>query len=474
METELTGQNVATGLSSPDISEMKNSPPLDKIESSSFQNSGAILKTVVKSRSGGVKLGSFRLGGRKKTNSEEGSSLMAKEAKRKSKKIKKEKAHDDDGDKQASEGSTASTPSPGIKQSMPSKASSLVRKLSIGKYKASGSRKTLKSPGTPVSQDEYQSVSTEEEGIVTTSPLSAAMNGHSSPEVSASPSQDAAGPIDQWTILKGSKSDSSIVDSPTPTTSGTTGSLPILESGSQDEKGKNGSEIAYEVFLPTSSTNSDVENLAEVRTCDFESGQSADDPIANTDDDIVLPTHYYEPLALSPFDTISPFADEDTIWEHELWFTQPNGAEGGLPEADADKRPTTRDQLLSITTPMMLKQKKEVEEYWMRIESARMITKTRTSPVPEMPEDYARPSTSAVERPPEMKSRSESQDASSSMLHHKMRTPVSAQFCILTSLLPILHDVSTAERLLTKFGIGGRGVIVNVFPTNLIRFIPAK
>jgi hypothetical protein len=71
MEAEPTGQNVATGVSSPGISEINNSPLLTKTESSSSQNSGAILKTVVKSRSGSVKLGSFRLGGKKKTNSEE-------------------------------------------------------------------------------------------------------------------------------------------------------------------------------------------------------------------------------------------------------------------------------------------------------------------------------------------------------------------------------------------------------------------
>jgi hypothetical protein len=425
METTLTGQNVATGVSSPDISEIQNSPLLEKTESSSLQNSGSILKTVAKTRSGGVKLGSFRLGGRKKTSSEEGSSSEVKEVKRKSKKSKKEKTRDD-SDKQESGGSTASTPSPGTKQSMPSKASSFVRKLSIGKYKASGSRKALKSQGTPVSQDEYQSVSTEEEGIVTPFHLSAAMNGHPSPKVSATPSQDAAGPIDQWTIVKGSKSDSDIADSPTPTTSGIRGSLPILESTSQNESdgivnGKNGSVAVNEVFLPTSSANSDVENLAEVWTCDFESGQSEDDLIANTNGDIVLPTHYSEPVVLSPVGTIPPFGEEDRISKHELWFTQPNGAEGGLPEADVDKRPTTKDQLLSITTPMMLKQKKQVEEYWKLLESGIMD-------LPEMSEDYGRRPASVVERPPEMKSRSESQDVLSAMLHHKMRVPVRAQF----------------------------------------------
>jgi hypothetical protein len=432
METELTGQNVATGVSSPDISEINNSPLLKKTESSS-QNSGAISKSVVKIRSGSVKLGSFRLGGKKKTSSEEDSRSEVKEAKRKFKKTKKEKTYDD-SDKQESESSAASTPSPGIKQSLPSKASSLVRKLSIGKYKASGSRKALKSRDTPASQDEYQSVSTEEESVVTPPFLSAATNGYPSLEVSATTSQGAAGPIDQWTIIKGSKSDSSIADSPT-TTPGTTDSLPILESTSQDEidgivNGKKGDMIVSEAFLPTS-TNSDVENLAEVRTCDFESGKSEDDPIANSNGDIILPTHYCEPVSVSPVCTIPPFAEEDRLSKHEVWFTQPNEDEAGSPEGDADKRPTTKDQILTITTPLMIKQRKDMEEHLKRFESGIMDVKPYTSAMPAIPEDFGRLPASAVERPPRMKSRSEHANVLSAMMHYRMRMPVSV-----TSLLP--------------------------------------
>lgn len=421
METELTGQNVATGVSSPDTSEINNSPLLKETESSS-QNSGAILKTIAKTRSGSVKLGSFRLGGKKKTNSEEGSKFEAKEAKRKSKKIKKEVC--DDGDKQESESSAVSTPSPGTKQSIPSKASSLVRKLSIGKYKASGSRKAFKSPDTPASQDEYQSVSTEEERVVTLSPLSVATNGHPSLEVSAAPSQDAAGPIDQWTIIKGSESDSSIAYSPTPTTPGFTDSLPALESTSQDENdgiisGKMGGMIVSEAFLPTS-TNSDVENLAEVRTCDFEPGTSEDDLIANANSDIILPTHYCEPVSLSPVCTIPPFAEEDRLSKHEAWFTQSNGDEGGSSEEDADKRPPTKDQILAMTTPLMMKEKKDMEERWKPLES-----RMHTSVMPPIPENYASLRASRVERPLKMKSRSEYHNMLSAMMQYRM--PVSAQ-----------------------------------------------
>ncbi|XP_033609167.1 uncharacterized protein LOC111869076 isoform X2 [Cryptotermes secundus] len=417
METELEGQNVATGVSSPDISEINNFPPLKKTEPSS-QNSRALLKSIAKTRSGSVKLGSFKFGGKKKINSEEDSRFEVKETKKKAK-TKKERMGDN-SDRQESESSAASTPSPGNKQSIPSKASSLVRKLSIGKYKASGSRKAVKSADTPSSQDEYQSFSTEEESVVSPSVSSAA----TSQEVSATPNQDAAAPIDQWTIIKGSKSDSSFADSSTPTTPGITDSLPVLESTSQEEidgivNGKNGGMIVSEAFLSTS-TNSDVKNLAEVRTCDFESGKSEDDPIANSNGDVILPTHYCDPVSLSPVCKKRPFADEDRLSKHEAWFIQFNEDEGCSSEGDTDNRPTTKDKILTITTPLMMKQQ-DFEEHWKQLDSEVGNMESLTSALSAVSKDVGKLPVSVSEKVMKMKYPSEYTNMLSAVVHYRMR-----------------------------------------------------
>lgn len=429
METELTGQNVAAGVSSPEISEINNSPPLKETELSS-QNSRALLKSIAKTRSGSVKLGSFRFGGKKKINSEEGSRFEVKEAKKKSK-TKKEKTCDDD-DKQESENSAASTPSSGTKQSIPSKASSLVRKLSIGKYKASVSRKAVKSPDTPSSQDEYLSVSTEEESVISPSLSSAATKGHPSLEASATPSQDAAAPIDQWTIIKGSISDSSFADSPTPPTPGITDFLPVFESTSEVEidgivSGKNEGMIVSKAF-PSTSTNSDVKNLAEVQTCDFESGKCEDDPIDNSNGDMILPTHYCEPVSLSPVCKMPPFAEEDRLSKHEAWFIQFHGDEGCSSEGDADKRPTTKDKILTITTPLMMKQQKDLEEHWKQLDSGIVNMESLTRAMSAMPKDFGKLPVSVAERLPKMKYPSEYTNTLSAVMRCRMSMPVSAQF----------------------------------------------
>jgi hypothetical protein len=370
-------------------------------------------------------LGSFILGGRKKTNSEEDSSLEVKEVKRKSKKGKKEKT--DDSDKQESEGSATSTPSPGTKQSVPSKASLFVRKFSIGKYKASGSAKALKSPDTPSSQEEYQSVSPEEECFATASPLSAETNGHPSLEVSATPTQEATGPVDQRTISKVSKSDSSIADPFTPTTPGIMDSLPKLESTSQGEtaeivKGEEESMIVSEVFLPTFATDSDVENLPEIPTYPYEWGQSEDFPLLNSNGDIILPTHHCKPVDLSPVCTIPPFAEEGTFSKHKLRFTQCNG-DG---EQDADKKHTTKHQTPPLT-PLQAKLNIEVEEYFKQLKSDPLKLERPGRPLPGI-RGCVRGLESDEERLPRMRSRSEESDVLSAFKFYRMKMRVSGQF----------------------------------------------
>jgi hypothetical protein len=339
MENELSGQDVAIGSTSPDISET-NTPPLLGEPESSSQNSAAVLKTAAKTKSGGVKLGSFRLGGRKKTNSEEESTSEVKEAK-KSKKTKKDKGCDD-SDKQDSDGS--STSSPGTKQSIPGKASSLVRKLSIGKYKASGSKKTLKSPDTPSSQEEYQSVSTEEELFVTQSPKSAA-NGHPSVEVSATAGEDA--PRSDILVTSGS-----IMDSSTQTTPANTDPLPVLESTTQHQtdvivNGQQGNMIVGEAVLPKPETNSVPDNMAAFLASAYKSARSQNGVFE-------LPSQYSGPAA----STLTSNAEDDEA--SELWYTQAS-ADGVLLE-DEDKRPAPKNRLQYLKSRLTPELRKELEE----------------------------------------------------------------------------------------------------------------
>jgi hypothetical protein len=437
MESELSGQNIAIGASSQDFSEIKASSILKETELSS-QNSGAILKTVAKTKSGGVKLGSFRLGGRKKTNSEEDSGFEVKEVKKKSKKSKKEKGCDD-SDKQDSEGSSVSTPSPGSKQSIPGKASSLVRKLSIGKYKASGSRKTLKSPDTPSSQEEYQSVSTEEEIFVTQSPPSSAMNGHSSVEVNTTPGQDAAGPLGQGPVTKGN-----ITDSFTQTTPANTDPLPVSESTSRHEideivSGQEGSMIVGEAILPTTATNSDSDNLAAVRACALESAHSGNGVI-------VLPAECSESIVATPVCTIPPRAEEEDKTPEHVWGTQPSGDEG-VSREDGDKKARPKDRLLALTALMTPEQRKEVEEYQNRLRSMCEEAQKRAEMRPDLYGDFGI-FPSARDR----RQRSGSSDMLPVMLLHSVKMSVSGGF-------DSSHTSFLLLCLSAKFGILG-GVTV--------------
>jgi hypothetical protein len=342
MERKVTGQDGAIDTTSPDVSEKAGSSLLNKTEASS-QSSGTVSKTVAKTKPGGVKLGSFRLGARKKTDSGEDSGLEAKESKRKSKKSKKVK-NGDDSDKQESEGSAASTSPQSTKRSFPSKATSLVRKLS-DKYRPSGSKRSFKSADTPSSQDEYQSVSTEEECFLTESP-SAVTSGHKGLEV--------ADPVGQWTDSKGHESDCSIADQFTQTTLGNKDSKPVLETSSEDDMDMI-DMIIDEAFRPTRARNSVADNLADVRTCAVKSGGSKHSADANSD--IVVATHSRD----TAVGTSS--AEGSGVSEREV----SNGDDGGSEELEAEMTLTTRYQIEAITTPVM-KRSGEEEQRWKEID----------------------------------------------------------------------------------------------------------
>jgi hypothetical protein len=396
MEANQTEQNVSSGVSSPEVSEIKSSISLSRrTEPSLSQGSGAIAKAATKSRTGGVKLGSFRLGGRRKVNSEGDSSIEVKEEKRKSKKYKKETTND----KPESEDSAASTPSPATKQSIPSRASSLVRKLSIGKYRASGSGASLKSPDTPSSQEECQSASTEEDCFFSASPSSAATDGRPSLEgiISATPTQNVASPVHQSTAdTKVSKSDSSIGDcthsngvSVTQTMS-EMDNLPNPESKDgtpevvkREEKGKVNSEVA----APKLAADPDVKDLAEIRKHVSESDQTEEVSPADANGDM-LPTSYCTPVdvsEISPLSTTLPVKG-DKISKYEWWFT--NACENDeSPEQDTDRKPTTRDQILSITTPLLMKQRQQVEEYFKLIGSETLPSVPNDQQLPDFDDD---------------------------------------------------------------------------------------
>ena len=145
--SEIEENNPEDSLTQSELSETKSSSPTRKAESSP-QNSGAIPKTGARSKSGGVKLGSFRLGGKKKATV--GSPDRNQDEKRASKKVRKGKSKDESKPESDQIGE--------CRHSIPSKATSLVRKLSIGKHRT-GSGKLVKSASGLSSQDDSSVIS---------------------------------------------------------------------------------------------------------------------------------------------------------------------------------------------------------------------------------------------------------------------------------------------------------------------------
>ncbi|XP_021932072.1 ras-related protein Rab-44 isoform X2 [Zootermopsis nevadensis] len=364
-------EDISSGVSSPEFSELKNSVSTSKTGPLSAETSGAKVKTTTKSRTGGVKLGSFRLGGRRKISSEGDSSTEVKEDKRKLKKHKKETSG-----KPESEDSAASTQSVATKQSLSSRTSSLVRKLSIGRHRSSGSGGSLKSPDTPSSQ-EFHSASTEEDCFFPASSSTGVTDGRPSQEgiISAAPTQDVLSPIDQSTArTKVSKSESSINDathcngdSVTKAMSGIKDNLPNPESqdGTPDVVQSEKSEANGEVAAPEIGNDCDAKNLVEIREHVSESDQNKEisSAVANGD---VLPTSYSTSVNLSevsPLSTTPTPVNGDKTSKFE-WRVLDIRKVDKSPEQDADRKPTTKDQILSITTPLLLKQRQQVEEYF--------------------------------------------------------------------------------------------------------------
>ena len=134
--SEMEDKNAEETSTQSEVSEIKTCSPSRKSESSP-QNSGAIPKTVTRSRSGGVKLGSFRLGGKKKPVTD--SPDRNQDEKRTSKKVKKGKLRDADKPESEQRGEN--------RHSIPSKATSLVRKLSIGKHRTASGKLTKSASG---------------------------------------------------------------------------------------------------------------------------------------------------------------------------------------------------------------------------------------------------------------------------------------------------------------------------------------
>jgi hypothetical protein len=429
MEANQKEQNVLSGLSSAELSGTKSSVSLSRTEPSSSQGNGAVVKAATK-RTGGVKLGSFRIGGRKKVNSEGDASMQMKEEKKKYKKYKKETSND----KPESEDSSVSTPSPATKQSLPNRTSSLVRKLSIGKYRSGGTGGTVKSPDTPSSQGECQSASTEEDAFFTASSSSFLTNGRPSVDgiISGTPTQDVASPVDQSTAdTKVSKSVSSVGDSTNSSLNSVTQAMSGIKDTSPNPepqhltpevvKSEDKREVDGEVVAPTLSADSDVKSVAEICNHFSESDQTEEVFPANANGDI-LPTSYCTSAALpgtSPQSETPPPETGDEFSKLEHWFK--NACENEeSPEQDPDRKPTTKDQILSITTPLLMKQRQQVEEYFKLIQA---------DPVPFVPNDHQLPDLDEDEmRDPsvEIESLSQSSDLESEIkLLEKVGVPVS-------------------------------------------------
>lgn len=435
MEENQTEQNV----SSPELAEIKSPSQSATTESLSSQNSGTIPKVATKTKPGGVKLGSFRIGGRKKIS--EGDSNIEKTETRKSKKYKKEKI--DGANKSESEDSAASTPSPGTKHSIPSRASSFVRRLSIGKYKSAGPGKSVKSPDTPSSQ-EYHSASTEEESFSTASATSATET-RSNPEAVVGGSmqtEDVASTIDQWAadskaIKSKSNSNDSVCnndESLTLTMSGTKDTSPLLTSQNEIAeavKDENESTIEKEVSFPELAARCDV-NMTETRKMSFE-GEEAEEASAYSNGDVILPTHFCKPLDISPPCTLPP-TEEEKVSKHERWFRQEYDKETGLPIEDPDeKRQRAKNKILLATTPLVEKYRHEMEEYMNSLGTAEPHLKPHT---PEMPKLVVPKMEPSQEPEPTLKRRKRTLDmpaTSDGSLYQKFRVPVSVQlaFCIL-------------------------------------------
>lgn len=426
MEENRTEQSV----SSPDLEEIKSPSQSTSTASPSSQNSGTIPKVVIKSKPGGVKLGSFRIGGRKKIT-ERDSYIGAMEEKGKAKKYKKEKISG--SNKSESEDSAASTPSPGTKHSIPSKASSFVRRLSIVKYKAAGPGKALKSSDTPSSQ-EYHSASTEEESFSTASSPSAT-EICSNPETVARsvPTEDAACSANQWAAdVKASKSDTSISDSAcnngeslSLTMPGTKDSSPIVTSQDQiPVVVEEHSMIEKEVSAPVPADHCDVNNMAENRQFAPE-GEPSDDVLsAVANGDVTLPTHFCKPLVYPPPCTLPPAEEE--VSKHGLWFRRDYNEETGLPTEDVDeKRQRAKNKILLATTPMVEKYSPYVEEYVNKLGSKNLYFEQTTMEMPDLLEHNDEPK---EEPEPMLKRRKRTPDLppeSDGSLYQKWRVSVS-------------------------------------------------
>jgi hypothetical protein len=397
-------------VSSPEPAEIKSTS-----QSTTTQNSGAIPKVITKSKPGGVKLGSFRIGGRKK-NTEGDSNTEMMEEKSKSKKYKKEKISG--VNKSESEDSAASTPSPGTRHSIPSKASSFVRRLSIVKYKSAGPGKTLKSPDTPSSQ-EYHSASTEEESFSTASPFSAT-EVCPNPEavVKSMPTEDEAGSVDRWAADAKASNDSACNngESLTLTMFGTKDASLIITS--QDEISKvvdEESTIENQVPSPLPGDHCDVNNMEKNRQV----------PSAVANGVVILPTHFCKPLVYPPPCTLPP-TEEENVSKHELWFTEEYDEVTGLPIEDLDeKRQRAKNKILLATTPMVEKYRPQVEEYLNKLDSGTLYFEKPFIEMPDLLERFDEPS---EEPEPMLKKRKQTPDmpcASDDSLYLKWRLSVS-------------------------------------------------
>jgi hypothetical protein len=252
-----------------------------------------------------------------------------------------------------------------------------VRKLSIGKYKG----KTPKSPDTPSSQEEYQSVSTEEDCVFTASPSLTVTDGRPILEGIA---QTVSSPIDQWTADgKVNKSHPNISegtchgDSVPQVMSGGKDASLEAESTSQNEtqntaKGEGESKIDGEVTVPKLADHSDAQNMAETHENAFELDQSEDVSPADSSDNTAPVTRHCKPEVLSeisPSNTMPPAVGEDEVSKNETCLAEISEDGDRSPEQDPeDKKLTTKDHILSITTPMLMRHRREMEEYLKMLE----------------------------------------------------------------------------------------------------------
>jgi hypothetical protein len=387
MEKDRTGLSV----SSPELEEIKNPSQSTSTASTSSQSSGTIPKVITKSKPGGVKLGSFRIGGRKK-NTEGDSYIGTMEEKSKSKMYQKEKISG--SNKSESEDSTASTPSPRTKHSVPSKASSCVRRVSLVKYKAAGPGKTVHTPDTPSSQ-EYHSASPEEESFLTASPLSATeICPNPEAVVTSLPTEDAANLADQKAAdAEASKSDSSISDSACDnseslslTVPGTDDASSVVTSQDQipvvdEEQGT----VEDEVSSPVPADHCEVDNMAENRQFAPE-GEPSEDVLS-----AVANSEFSEPLVNPPPCTLPP-AEEENVTEHELCFGRDLDKETGMPIEDADeKRQRAKNKILLATTPMVEKYSPFAEEYMDKLGSENLYFEQPTIEMPDLSDDSDEP-----------------------------------------------------------------------------------